>query len=109
MFLINSTLIICSDDTLEATEELNLFISMNVPFRIEGSQRILTGIKIPERYQRLNRTVFELIPDEKPLESIEEYNETLNVFGISNVQYSDHFFLLRNHAHIDPDSDCRRA
>ncbi len=73
MFLINSTLIICSDDTLEATEELNLFISMNVPFRIEGSQRILTGIKIPERYQRLNRTVFELIPDEKPLESIEEY------------------------------------
>ena len=28
------------------------------------------------------------------VESIEEYNETLNVFGISNVQYSDHIEYL---------------
>lgn len=75
MFIINSTLIICSDGQLEPSEELNLFVSMNVPFRIEGDQSVLEGIKIPERYQTLNRTIFELIPDDTPLESIEEHVE----------------------------------
>lgn len=73
MFIINSTLIICSDDRLEATEEIDLFISMNVPFRIEGSQKILKSINNPERYQKLNRTVFELVPENFSLESIEEH------------------------------------
>lgn len=73
MFMINSTLIICADDELEANEEIDLFISMNLPFRIEGAQKILLGIRIPERYQRLNRAVFELVPDDKPLESIEDH------------------------------------
>lgn len=75
MFIINSTLIICSDGQLEPSEELNLFVSMNVPFRIEGDREVLEGIKIPERYQTLNRTIFELIPDETPLETIEEHVE----------------------------------
>ena len=75
MFIINSTLIICADEYLEPSEELNLFVSMNVPFRIEGDQRVLEGIKIPERYQTLNRTIFELIPDDASLESIEEHVE----------------------------------
>ena len=73
MFIINATLIICADEYLEADEELDLFVSMNVPFRIEGDQRILKNIRIPERYQVLNRTIFELIPDETPLEAIEEH------------------------------------
>ena len=73
MFIINSTLIICSDENLEVTTELELFISMNLPFRIEGTQRILASIKIPERYQQLNRTIFELIPNEKSTDDIEEY------------------------------------
>lgn len=73
MFMINSTLIICADEDLQATDEINLFVSMNLPFRIEGSQHILRNIKIPEHYQQLNRTIFELIPDGKPLESIEEF------------------------------------
>ncbi len=75
MFIINSTLIICADDYLETDDELNLFISMNVPFRIEGDRRIIENISIPERYQVLNRTIFELIPDDTPLESIEEHVE----------------------------------
>ncbi len=75
MFIINSTLIICSDGELEPSEELNLFVSMNVPFRIEGDRSVLEGIRIPERYQTLNRTIFELIPDDTPLESIEEHVE----------------------------------
>lgn len=73
MFMINSTLIICADDNLQATDEINLFVSMNLPFRIEGCQHILKNIKIPQHYQQLNRTIFELIPDGKPLESIEEF------------------------------------
>ena len=73
MFIINSTLIICADDMLEATEEIQIFVNMNLPFRIEGNQKILKGIKIPEHYQTLNRTVFELIPDENSYKFAEEY------------------------------------
>lgn len=75
MFIINSTLIICGDGLLRANEEIDLFVSMNVPFRIEGDRDILEGIKLPERYQVLNRTIFELIPDDTPLEAIEEHVE----------------------------------
>lgn len=75
MFIINSTLIILGDETMQCDQEIDLFISMNLPFRIEGDQRILEGINIPERYQTLNRTIFELIPDDTPLEAIEEHVE----------------------------------
>ncbi len=63
MFIINSTLIICSDDRLSATDELEMFIRMNMPFRIEGSQKILGELDVSDSYQRLHRTVFELVPD----------------------------------------------
>ena len=36
MYIINSTLIICADDKLEATDELKFFVAMNMPFRVEG-------------------------------------------------------------------------
>ena len=75
MFIINSTLIICGDGKLEPNDEIDLFVSMNLPFRIEGDQKILEGITIPDRYQVLNRTIFELIPDDTPLEAIEEHVE----------------------------------
>ncbi len=73
MFIINSTLIICTDSKLQPSQEIDLFVSMNLPFRIEGDGNIVGGINIPERYQRLNRTIFELIPDGSSLESIEEH------------------------------------
>ena len=73
MFMINSTLIICDDNNLDNIDEIELFISMNLPFRIEGSQHILENINLPEHYQQLNRTVFELIPDNQPIESIEDF------------------------------------
>ncbi len=66
MFIINSTLIICADGKLEATEELKFFISMNIPFRIEGDSRILRNLADCDSYQVLNRTIFEFVPDEKP-------------------------------------------
>ncbi|MCQ2491368.1 MAG: hypothetical protein MJ079_07245, partial [Ruminococcus sp.] len=73
MFIINSTLIICGDGQLEADEELQIFINMNMPFRIEGDQRILSGIDRGNRYQVLNRTVFELVPDTNSYTFAEEY------------------------------------
>lgn len=73
MFIINSTLIICGDDFLEATDELRFFISMNLPFRVEGDSRILRNIGLEEHYQTLNRTIFELVPDESSTSFGEEY------------------------------------
>lgn len=73
MFLINSTLIICSDDELEVSAELEMFIEMNLPFRVEGSQKIIRHIMGSGHYQTLNRTVFELIPDSKTHAFSEEY------------------------------------
>ena len=46
---------------------------MNQPFRIEGDQKILAGIDRGERYQVLNRTVFELVPDENSYKFAEEF------------------------------------
>ncbi|MBR2283360.1 MAG: GNAT family N-acetyltransferase [Ruminococcus sp.] len=86
MFIINSTLIICGNGCLTATEELQIFIEMNLPFRIEGDQKVLRGIKPGNRYQELNRTIFELVPDENSYKFAEEYvnfNPSLpDVYGI---------------------------
>jgi len=73
MFIINSTLIICGDDGLEVTDELRFFIGMNLPFRVEGDSRILRDIGLEEHYQTLNRTIFELVPDESCASFVEEY------------------------------------
>lgn len=73
MFIINSTLIICTDSFLQATEELQFFVNMNLPFRVEGDSYILRQIKLDEHYQVLNRTIFELVPDEKSRDFAEEY------------------------------------
>lgn len=63
MFLINSTLIICSDNDIYDDEILH-FAKMNMPFRIEGSQQIINKLSKDLDYQVLGRTVFEMIPDE---------------------------------------------
>lgn len=73
MFIINSTLIICGDGRLGATEEIQIFISMNEPFRIEGDQKILRDVTLGDRYQVLNRTIFELVPDENSYKFAEEF------------------------------------
>ena len=39
MFIINSTLIICGDGKLRASEEINLFVSMNVPSESRATVR----------------------------------------------------------------------
>ena len=73
MFIINSTLIICSDYDLP-TDEIVSFIQMNMPFRVEGSQQIIRKL-ILESYQVLNRTIFEMLPDESTAKFNEEYVE----------------------------------
>lgn len=71
MFIINSTLIICTDGKFNANEEIRFFIIMNMPFRVEGDSRLLREIRLDEHYQVLNRTIFELVPDENS----ESFNE----------------------------------
>lgn len=73
MFMINSTLIICCEDSLNITSELEIFINMNLPFRIEGTQYILHELKSLKSYQVLNRTVFELLPDESTAKFNEQF------------------------------------
>lgn len=75
MFIINSTLIICADDKLEANDELKFFIAMNMPFRVEGDCRILRNLADCDSYQVLNRTIFELVPDENTQNFQEEFVE----------------------------------
>lgn len=88
MFIMNSTLIICSDDKMSVTEEIEIFIRMNLPFRIEGSQNILNKLDYSENYQKLNRTIFELIPDDNASDFDEasvEFNPKLtDVYKILN-------------------------
>lgn len=73
MFIINSTLIICTDGKLKVTEELEMFVEMNLPFRIEGSRDVLEQLSKSEHYQVLGRTIFELVPDESVESFAEEY------------------------------------
>ncbi len=77
MFIINSTLIICTDGCIEDTEEIEIFINMNLPFRVEGDSSLLKKIsgKMEKsgRYQVLNRTIFELVPDENSYKFAEEF------------------------------------
>ena len=73
MFFMNATMIICTDGELEATDELRMFVNMNMTFRVEGNRKVLDGLIGLERYQVLNRTIFELIPDENSYKFAEEY------------------------------------
>ncbi len=70
MFLLNSTLVICSDSNLP-TEEAAMFIGMHLPFRVECPQRMLKELGTIENYQLLRRTLFSL----KPLPVSEGFNE----------------------------------
>lgn len=59
ILLINATMLICGSDF--ESDEINLFVDMHRPFRIEGSQDIIGMIKNDE-YISLHRTVFQLLP-----------------------------------------------
>ena len=65
MMLQNSTLLISSQDDFssdaDAAEELTLFISMHIPFRVEGAQSLLQMLSL-RGYQKLPRSVFQLRP-----------------------------------------------
>lgn len=87
MFLLNSTLVICSNDDLPAGETED-FIRMHLPFRIECPQNMLTSLSVIENYQQLRRTLFKL----KPLELSETFDEADVEF---NPRLSDVYDILR--------------
>ena len=61
ILLVNSTMLL-SGDSFEK-EELQSFVHLYRPFRIEGSQQAIEMINGIEGYRHLHRNVFKLIPD----------------------------------------------
>lgn len=71
MLLINNTLLICTEQALPA-DELILFIQMHLPFRIECPAFLLEPLSKISNYQKLRRTMFELVPSALP----DDFQET---------------------------------
>lgn len=64
LLLLNSTALLSSQDQWQgAADELSVFLAMHQPFRIEGTQSILQTLHT-EGYQKLHRSVFQLMPGE---------------------------------------------
>lgn len=87
MFLLNSTLVICSCDFLP-TEEAADFIKMHLPFRVECPQCMIPGLSQISNYQQLRRTLFSLKPH--PVSS--DFNENEVEF---NPKLSDVYDILK--------------
>ena len=83
MFIINSTLIICADEKLEATDELKFFVSMNMPFRVEGDTRILRNIADSED----NSYHFQLIGGQWNM--IDKNGDTVETFPVFSTLEED--------------------
>ncbi len=87
MFLLNSTLVICSNDDLPA-EETSDFIKMHLPFRIECPQNMIDSLSKISNYQLLRRTLFKLKPDKVS----DNFNEADIEF---NPKLSDVYDILK--------------
>ncbi|MBQ8687055.1 MAG: N-acetyltransferase [Ruminococcus sp.] len=87
MFLLNSTLVICSNGTLPAEEAAD-FIRMHLPFRVECPQNMLAALREIPNYQQLRRTLFSL----KPLPVSETFCEADVEF---NPRLSDVYDILQ--------------
>lgn len=87
MFLLNATLVICSNDTLPAEEAMD-FICMHLPFRVECPQNMISELSRISNYQQLRRTLFSL----KPLPVSETFCEADVEF---NPRLSDVYDILR--------------
>lgn len=64
ILIINSTMLICGENF--EPEEINIFVDMHKPFRIEGNQRVISMIK-NSGYVSLHRTTFQLVASENPV------------------------------------------
>lgn len=58
MFQINATLVVCAEEEIP-TDELEQYILMNLPFRVEAPSFILKNIEHLDGYHKLKRTKFE--------------------------------------------------
>lgn len=66
ILIINSTMLICGNDF--DCDELNIFVDMHNPFRIEGNQDAIRMIN-NNGYMSLHRTTFELVPCEHDIDA----------------------------------------
>ncbi|MCM1226342.1 MAG: N-acetyltransferase [Clostridium sp.] len=98
----NSTMLICGSDF--DPDEINMFVGMYRPFRIEGSQSVIDAIKSDD-YLRLHRTVFQLVPGngEKAEDSDVDLEPRLDdVYAILSEGFpniSDHELWLADTSH----------
>ncbi len=61
MMLFNATLLICTETKL-STEELVVFVTMHLPFRIECPGFLVEALAALPNYQKLHRSTFALTP-----------------------------------------------
>ncbi len=102
ILIINSTMLICGSDF--DREEINIFIDMHTPFRIEGSPEVIDMIENGS-YNRLHRTTFKLTSSD--LSKIDEgdvnFSPSLDeVYGILNEGFpnlSDYPLWLADTSH----------
>ena len=75
--LFNATLVICMDpaqgDLTELAREVQLFIAMHQPFRVETTENLMQHLMETEGYRPRHRTVFELTSTGVP-EDFDEYD-----------------------------------
>ena len=65
LFLLNATLLICTDGAISG-EEICAFAAMHLPFRIECPQYLLPALRQIPNYQALHRATFALTPGGQP-------------------------------------------
>lgn len=105
MFLLNSTLVICSEDVLPADEAAD-FIRMHLPFRIECPQNMLAELSEIENYQQLRRTLFSLKPhpvseafDEKDVEFNPRLSDVYDILQEGFPNLTDYPLWLTDTSH----------
>lgn len=82
VLIINSTMLICGNDF--DREEINVFVELNKPFRIEGDQDVI-GMISSDMYIPLHRTVFRLVPDGHTLADTEDINFEPKLDEVYNI------------------------
>lgn len=102
ILIINSTMLICGNDF--EREEINMFIDMHSPFRIEGEQSVIDMVE-NNSYNRLHRTTFQLVGGD--MSRIDESDVNFlpsldDVYGILNEGFpnlSDYPLWLADTSH----------
>lgn len=103
MLMINSTMLICGGSFDH--EEINFFVDMHKPFRIEGDQGVISMIK-NSGYIPLHRTTFQLVStentlpeDERDIDLEPKLDEVYSILNEGFPNLSDYPLWLADTSH----------